>query len=80
MKLKQENAVPVGLASYDTSDIKLKNIKTTFSNYEYKENALTEEITTKREIIADLSEEVYSLKNELAVLKLNIMEGLGCYM
>ena len=41
---------------------------------------LTEEITTKREIIADLSEEVYSLKNELAVLKLNIMEGLGCYM
>lgn len=27
----RKNAVPVGLASYDTSDIKLKNIKTTFS-------------------------------------------------
>jgi hypothetical protein len=27
----RKNAVPVGLASYDISDIKLKNIKTTFS-------------------------------------------------
>lgn len=27
----RKDAVPVGLASYDTSDIELKNIKTTFS-------------------------------------------------
>ncbi|MDP3260304.1 MAG: hypothetical protein Q8M34_06940 [Thermodesulfovibrionales bacterium] len=27
----RKNAVPVALTSYDTSDIKLKNIKTTFS-------------------------------------------------
>ena len=30
---------------------------------------LTEEITTKREIIADLSEEVYSLRMSLLFLK-----------
>lgn len=38
---------------------------------------LTEEITTKREIIADLSEEVYSLKNELAVFEAEYHGRIG---